>query len=296
MKASYLRKTAAVITLLAAMLSGGQAPAQVQEKGAYLGVATSPAGSELAEQLGLPLGFGLIVDIVDPQSNAAESLRKHDLLYKLNDQLLADHHQLSALIRMSRPGDTPVLTIYRGGKEMQVPVKLSEKDYVASEQKSWNLPPVKIPPPPSSHFRHLLRDDFFNEDDIFNFAEDIRSNVSNMLRRSLSQDQLDDVFSNFGNFKVDLENMIKEHTGSDKGSRPFESSSMSRIWTDGDKVIHYSQTDNEASLRIEDKDGNVIFSGPVNTEEERNKVPEQYRSKIPTTRITFSKETPSVEI
>lgn len=84
---------------------------------AYLGVSTSPPPPALVRQLGLAGGLGLLVDAVLPDSPAAAAgLKEHDLLQKLDDQVLVNPDQFSALVGMRRPGDEIELTAIRGGQ------------------------------------------------------------------------------------------------------------------------------------------------------------------------------------
>src|ERR1043166_5888499 len=70
-----------------------------REKVSFLGVTTSPVSSTLTEQLGLQKGIGLVVTGVVSDSPAAGVLKAHDILLKLNDQLLIETHQLAVLVR-----------------------------------------------------------------------------------------------------------------------------------------------------------------------------------------------------
>ncbi len=54
---------------------------------------------------------------VVPDSPAAATLKKNDVLTKLDDQLLIEQRQLSVLIRNHKDGDEVTLTYIRGGKE-----------------------------------------------------------------------------------------------------------------------------------------------------------------------------------
>lgn len=98
-------------------------------KGSYLGVATSPAPKSLRHQVELPEGVGLVVDAVAPDSPAAEAgLKQHDLLHKLNEQLLINPQQLAVLVRTFKPDETIKLTIIRAGKAVELSAKLVERD------------------------------------------------------------------------------------------------------------------------------------------------------------------------
>lgn len=98
------------------------------EKGAYLGVAASPAPAVLRQQLGLPKGVGLTVDAVAPDSPAAAAgLRQYDVLHRLDDQLLVNPQQLAVLVRTLRPDGRVRLAIYRDGKPTELTAALAER-------------------------------------------------------------------------------------------------------------------------------------------------------------------------
>ncbi|HST31643.1 MAG TPA: PDZ domain-containing protein [Chthoniobacterales bacterium] len=95
----------------------------------YLGVETSDVPRVVSEQLGLPRGFGLVVDYVVPDGPAAAAgVQQNDILRMLNDQILTEPDQLSKLIRSFSEGTTVTLTVLRKGKEEKIGVKLSKKE------------------------------------------------------------------------------------------------------------------------------------------------------------------------
>lgn len=98
-------------------------------KAAYLGVTTTPAPKSLRHQVELPNGVGLVVDTVAPDSPAAAAgLKQHDLLHKIDDQILVNPQQLAVLVRTHKTGDSVKLTVLRGGKPVELTAKLVEKD------------------------------------------------------------------------------------------------------------------------------------------------------------------------
>jgi hypothetical protein len=100
-----------------------------RQKGAYLGVATSPPTPIVREQLKLAHGMGLVVDVVEKQSPAEEAgLKQYDVLTKLGDQLLINGEQLAVLVRSKQPGDEVELTVVRGGESRTVKAKLIEHE------------------------------------------------------------------------------------------------------------------------------------------------------------------------
>lgn len=99
-----------------------------RETVAFLGVETVPASPELTSQLTLPKGAGLVVRHVVPESPAAAVLQLHDILLKLDDQLLIATRQLAVLVRNHKEGDEVELTYVRGGKQATAKVKLTKHE------------------------------------------------------------------------------------------------------------------------------------------------------------------------
>ncbi len=96
-----------------------------RRKVTFLGVSTSPVAIELAKQLALPEGVGLLVDYLVPNGPAARSgIEQHDVLHKLDDQLLINVDQLRVLVRIRKPNEKAKLTVFRGGKQKTIPVTL----------------------------------------------------------------------------------------------------------------------------------------------------------------------------
>ena len=100
-----------------------------KETVAFLGVSALPASGALGSQLRLPAGVGLVLHYIVPDSPAAEAgLQRHDLLHKLDDQLLINGEQLAVLVRTYEPGDTVTLTVIRAGQSLQIAATLAEHE------------------------------------------------------------------------------------------------------------------------------------------------------------------------
>ncbi len=112
----------------------------------FLGVGASPAPAVLTHQLRLPAGFGLVVDEVAAESPADKAgLKPFDLLQKLDDQLLVDERQLTALVHSRKPGETVTLTVVREGKPVVLKAKLGEREELSEGDQPLG-PQVGEPP------------------------------------------------------------------------------------------------------------------------------------------------------
>ena len=107
-----------------------------------LGVRTIPIGPELAEEIGLPVDYGLLIIEVTPGGSAdlaglhGGSERAYlgnipimlggDLIVAIDDEKVQDEDDLTQMMNNHRAGDTVKITIYRGKKKMDVSVALGE--------------------------------------------------------------------------------------------------------------------------------------------------------------------------
>ncbi|MGH9495617.1 MAG: S1C family serine protease [Candidatus Sulfotelmatobacter sp.] len=107
-----------------------------------LGVRTIPISPELADEMGLPVDYGLLIVQVIPGGSAdlaglrAGTERAYlgnipimiggDLIIAIDDQKVEDEQDLSQMMNNHRAGDTVKITIYRGKRKMDVNVSLGE--------------------------------------------------------------------------------------------------------------------------------------------------------------------------
>jgi S1-C subfamily serine protease len=110
---------------------------------AFLGVETISIVGGLAEALDLPVQEGLLVETVTKEGPAAAAgihggdrvaqagMRRFyiggDVIVGLDGQKVASQFDVNLVLNHHRPGDTITVTLYRGGKKMDIPVKLGER-------------------------------------------------------------------------------------------------------------------------------------------------------------------------
>jgi S1-C subfamily serine protease len=110
---------------------------------AFLGVETIPINESFAEALGLPAQEGLLVQTTSRGGPAAEAgirggdrvaqagMRRFyiggDVLTAIDGQKIANRVDVDLMLNKKRPGDEVTVTLFRGGKKMDVKVKLGER-------------------------------------------------------------------------------------------------------------------------------------------------------------------------
>jgi hypothetical protein len=240
----------------------------------FLGVETSDVPRVVSEQLGLPKGFGLVVDyVVKDGPAAAGGVQQNDILKMLNDQILTEPSQLAKLVRSYPEGTTVTLTVLRKGAEMKLTVKLAKRE---------------VPAP-----REMMRDfgkHWKFDQDFGQLGEQINEQMKEMRER------LGD--SNHGLIRDAVararDEVRRARDEARRASRQFrvlthDDGVLRRTKIDLDKAqIVYS--DAEGEMRVEtvdgkkvltakDPQGRLLFSGPIESKEELDKIPADVRKR-----------------
>ncbi len=106
-----------------------------REKITYIGIAPGAVSEEVRAQLPLKPGEGITVNHVAEDSPAGKAgIQEHDILLRLDDQILVDPEQLRTLVKMRKPGDEVKLSILRKGEQKEVKVILSETEEHRTER------------------------------------------------------------------------------------------------------------------------------------------------------------------
>lgn len=111
---------------------------------AFLGVQTLSISGGLGEALDLPVQEGLLVEIATKGGPAADGGIRGgdrtvlagmqrlyiggDVIVAIDGQKVTNQFDMNLVLNHHRPGDTVNVTVYRGGKKMDIPVKLGERE------------------------------------------------------------------------------------------------------------------------------------------------------------------------
>jgi len=107
-----------------------------------LGIRTLPIGPDLAEQMGLPAQYGVLIESTIP-GGAAERAGLHggnqvaylgnqqisiggDLIIGIDNQEITSSQDISEIMNEHQPGDTVTVTFFRGRRRMTARVTLGE--------------------------------------------------------------------------------------------------------------------------------------------------------------------------
>ena len=228
----------------------------------FLGVETSEVPRVLSEQMGLPRGFGVVVDYVVPNGPAAAAgLQASDIIRMLNDQQIVDPSQLGKLVRSFAEGTSVDLTLLRKGKEVKVSVKLGKKDVPVGHgpfgfEQEWN-------------FDDLDKMKFdFKAPDMSAVREAVaRAKDQAMRARDEAQRAVR------GLRIVTTDDGLTKSTRIDLGKATI-------TFSDDQGELKMESVEGRKMLTAKDAQGKVLYNGPIDTEEERAKLPANVRQRF----------------
>jgi hypothetical protein len=273
----------------------------------FLGVETSDVPNVVSEQLGLAKGFGLVVDYVVPDGPAAAAgVQQNDIIKMLNDQILTEPEQLSKLVRSFSEGTTVTLTVLRKGKEEKIGVKLSKKE--VPERHEFG---------PGRHrhnfnFNGMDMGDFGMHDlqnEMNHLKEQLGNEKQGMIhdavmtaqaeaqrvreeaqRRRDEAQRVRDQAQRIRDQAMRARDEARRATGSgnvtittdqDGGMKTtkIDIGKAQIVYSDDKGELRVEKVDGKKVLTAKDPQGLLLFSGPVETKEELDKVPAEVRQR-----------------
>lgn len=240
-----------------------------KETVAFLGVETSPVSETLSAQLGLARGSGMVVNSVVAKSPAEGVLQKHDILLKLDDQILIEPRQLSVLIRSRKEGDEVTLTYLRGGKQATAKVKLATREVpkLTAGGRTFTFPDGDGDS--GVRFEYFVpadgRVDFLAPAP---FGEGQREHVDRLL--SLIPRGRDGSAP-----RIQI-----ERKGPGFRATRINPANSSLVYSDDEGSLELTTKDGVKTLVAKNVSGDRLFSGPVTTPEERQAMPSAVRERL----------------
>ncbi|MBB5030839.1 S1C family serine protease [Prosthecobacter vanneervenii] len=252
----------------------------------YISVLTREVPAELRAQISLQEGFGLLVSEVIPDSPAkAAGIKVHDVLVKFDDQRLVNMEQLMALVHSRKKGDVVSLSVISGGKETQITLTLGEHEPRPADHQSKH----------EGFFQRLWPR--FNSPQQHGGSEDLGSVKERLerLKQELRefQERMQQWSENgagsvqqIPNFKPGAHSKRRNETG----ITVPPGSSQRLSFQQSHNSTSVTRRDDSGEYILKNEDGKKIFtvrppngpeqSWPIETEEQREAIPEKFRDKL----------------
>ena len=238
----------------------------------FLGVETVPASPTLVAQLGLADGTGLVVTNVVPDSPATSVLKEHDILVKIDDQLLIEVRQLAVLVRNHKEGDEITVTYIRGGKQQTATVKLVKREMPKFSFQS---------PGADTHIGTVIGNTMSPGLERTSGELQQRAGESARTQTESLADQTRIMGMLQSTPPQSSVRIIESEVGPAAGRATMLHPGRSQIVSsDGAGTLELKIDNGQKELTAKDAHGTVLFAGPINTPEERKALPESVRSRL----------------
>jgi serine protease Do len=241
----------------------------------FLGVETSQVPDVVSEQLGLAKGLGLVVEYIVPNSPAASAgIQQNDILKMLNDQILIEPSQLRKLLQTFSEGTEVTLTILRKGQEQKITVKLTKKE----------MPQRHSLMPGGNHDLHW---DFDETGDLGEQMQELKEQLKEQLgdaQRGMIRGAVMKAHEAARRARDDARRAAREirilsnDNGALRGTK-IDLGKAQIVFCDGKGEMKLQNVNGKKLLTAKDPQGKLLFSGPVETKEELDKVPGDVRER-----------------
>ena len=241
----------------------------------FLGVETSQVPSVVSEQLGLAKGLGLVVEYVVPNSPAASAgVQQNDILKMLNDQILIEPSQLRKLLQTFSEGSEVTLTILRKGQEQKITVKLAKKEVpqrhslMLGENHDWDW-------------------DFDETGDLGEQMQQMKEQLKEQLgdtQRGMFRGAVIKAREAARRARDDARRAAREIRilSRDNGAIKATTIDLGKaqiVCSDDKGEMKLQNVDGKKFLMVKDPQGKLLFSGPVETKEDVDKLPAEIRQR-----------------
>ena len=268
----------------------------------FIGVVTSPLAEAVRAQTTLSEDVGLSIEVVSPDSPAAKAgLKAHDILAKYDDQLLCAAVQLSALVKRTGTGNKATLTVLRGGKEMPIEVTVGEHAAQATFKVEGldNVIPLGgqsaivagQPLDPAVRKRleeqglkwlsQALKGGNGNSGAQYGFAVPAQGDAPIIPQSSAPLDTPAQLQSNQIQPNQIQQNQIQRNQRIVLVNPNAQSQSQSvSIVANDDGRVELRETNGKRTVTILDKSGAQQYTGPLDSKEDREKIPAALRGRV----------------
>jgi S1-C subfamily serine protease len=225
-------------------------------KRTYLGVGVEELPPGLGAQLSLEKG--VLVTLVEPGSPADQAgVKKFDIVIRINERSIGQCGELVSAIHELKKGDTVTLHVLRGGKPVELKAVLAEKDAAAGLdpfQSSVVVGKDMVVKglPPGSMDRVII-----NRLDAKSYLKDILKDLQPDDQKNTKSTQIKTVTI----------------TG------PQSSGTHLRLQSNDGEIIIQGQGNGQRLMAL-DAAGKILYDGPINSPEEKSKLPEAVRHQL----------------
>lgn len=236
---------------------------------AYLGIGTSTVPDVLAAHLNLKPEEGVVVRSIDPDGPAAKAgLAEHDVITRIDGQQVGSHADVVRAIQKHQPGkEIPVDFIHQGkpaNKSLTLAARPDGAAAIPVPNQLDDLMLQGMPEDQAKRIREMIERQLRAfEDDNGPAAPGIPADPMRQLR--------------------EMQKQMQERLGGalqpGKGGIHIEGGATFRM-VDPEGSVELNSKDGGKEATVRDKDGNKIWSGPWDTEQDKAAAPPEVRARL----------------
>jgi len=268
------------------------APPAEQHERAYLGVVATAVPDMLAAHLGLKEGEGIVLRALLPESPAAKAgLAMHDVITRISGEPVGSSEELTGKINARRPGDAVALDLIRDGKPMALDVTLEKRPQQLAGLEVQPMEQLNLDGIPDNLAERLRR---MVEENLGEQLFDLNDNPLDAVPQI--DDRMREMRERFDRARVgNNEHLQRALEGMQRameemadvpappelrhGGIQINQGATFRLM-DEEGSVEMKSVDGGKEITVRDPDGNVTWSGPWDTEQDKAGAPDDVRRRV----------------
>ena len=239
---------------------------------AYLGVVSSAVPDMLADHLGLKQGEGIIVRAVMPEGPAAKAgLAVNDIITRVGDKAVGSPQDLTDQVTARKPGEGLHLDVIQKGKPAGLDVTLGTRPEQFAGMENQPLDQLNLEGLPqefADRIRGMIEGNLGGMNlDIQEGAVEIAPQIDDAMRQlreriEKNKGALQGLGNALGGMKLDIQQGATFRLLDEKGS------------------VELKTNDGGKEVTIRDKDNNITWNGPWDTDQDKAAAPDDVRRRV----------------
>ncbi len=228
---------------------------------AFLGIVTSDVPEILAEHLKLTDGQGILVRSLMPDGPAAKAgISTNDIILRLADQPIGTPEDLSDSVSKRSPNDIVTVELIHKGEVKTIEITLAKRPQhfaAAHSQAQGDFNFDQLPKDLADRIRGALEGDLGLGDGTGAIPESMRDTMQDLQQR--------------------MQGHMEQAPG--PGKIQVQSGAILRF-KDQNGCIEVKSNEGNKQVTLRDFNGEVVWTGPWNTEQDKAAAPEDFRERI----------------
>lgn len=250
------------------------APAAKADVKPYLGLGASAVPGFLGKHLNLPADSGVMVRSMDPEGPAAKAgFTVDDVITKINGKAVASHREMVDSFLTKKPGETIEIEFIHEGKPGTRSIALGERSVAQAA--------IPAPAPGEAKIK-VLEGQLPQLNGIGgNLPPDIEKRVRDAMENALKNggaNQMRIQILPGGNGGVQIVPGANGANGPQNGLKFGVASSVNMM--DDQGAVELKTADGGSEVRVTDKAGKEVWSGPWDTDQDKAAAPPDVRKRI----------------